>query len=78
LLKQFDYEALLHDEQIKIKYLNIKSDTPAEYTINPLGMVQRGWMTYFVVTFAGHQDLRLIALNRVKEAERTFCSRSKT
>jgi predicted DNA-binding transcriptional regulator YafY len=72
VVKTICYEALLHDEQLKISYLNIKSDTPAEYTINPLGMVQRGWMTYFVVTFSGHQDLRLIALNRVKEAERTF------
>ncbi|MEW6206024.1 MAG: WYL domain-containing protein [Pseudomonadota bacterium] len=71
-VKTICYEALLHDEQIKVGYANIKNQTPVEYVINPLGMIQRGWMTYLVVTFSGHHDLRLIALNRIKEAERTF------
>lgn len=71
-VKTICYEALLHDEQVKISYANIKNETPVEYVINPLGMIQRGWMTYLVVTFSGHHDLRLIALNRIKEAERTF------
>lgn len=76
-VKTICYEALLFDEQIKISYLNIKSDTPAEHVINPLGMIQRGWMSYLVVTFSGHHDLRLIALNRIKEAERTFVQTAK-
>lgn len=71
-VKTICYEALLQDEQIKISYANIKNETPVEYVINPLGMIQRGWMTYLVVMFSGHHDLRLIALNRIKEAERTF------
>jgi len=67
------YEALLQDEQLNIVYASRSKDTePKQYTVNPLGLIQRGWMSYLVVTFDGYEDIRLIALSRIKQSDRTF------
>jgi predicted DNA-binding transcriptional regulator YafY len=72
-VKAVCYEALLQDEQVSIVYASHSKDTgPKKYIVNPLGLIQRGWMSYLVVTFDGYEDIRLIALSRIKAAERTF------
>lgn len=70
------YDALLRDEQIQIKYQsrskNATEPLAKYYVINPLGVIQRGWITYLVVTFDGYSDVRLLALNRIEEAKRVY------
>lgn len=70
------YDALLRDEQLEIKYKSRskKSDKESSkiYVINPLGVIQRGGIVYVVTTFDGYSDVRLLALNRISHARRTY------
>jgi predicted DNA-binding transcriptional regulator YafY len=63
------YEALLQNRQVKIAYLKRGEKTPVEYTLHPLGIVQRGQIIYLVCTMFTYADVRLLAMHRVKEAE---------
>lgn len=62
------YEALLHSQQIKIVYQKRGTQTPVEYTVHPLGIVQRGPVTYLVCTLFNYEDVLLLAMHRVQSA----------
>jgi predicted DNA-binding transcriptional regulator YafY len=64
------YEALLGGSQVRIKYLGRGKAKSAEYDVNPLAIVQRGPVTYIVATIFKYTDIRLLALHRIKFAER--------
>ena len=60
--------ALLFDQQVKIKYVRRGDDKPREYVLNPLGLIQRGPVTYVIGTLFGYTDVRTFALHRVRHA----------
>lgn len=70
------YDALLRDEQIEINYKSRSKDGEKDqskaYVINPLGIIQRGWIVYVVTTFKGYADIRLLAMNRIQSAHRNY------
>ena len=64
-------EALLHDEQLSITYHAIGNDDAHPLTVHPLGMVQRGPVTYLVATAFEYDDVRIYAMHRIQSAVRT-------
>lgn len=62
--------ALLHGEQVAVDYHAMKGNTEKQYTLNPLGLVQRGVFTYIVGCVEPHTDIRLFAVHRMSDAER--------
>ena len=71
------YDALLREKQMQIRYqspaINATDQPPkpkpAEHRIHPLGLVQRGAVTYLVATIAPYKDPRILALHRIKAVE---------
>lgn len=63
------YEALLQDRQIKAVYRRRGDPEPVKYTLHPLAIVQRGAVTYLVVTVFNYRDVHLFALHRFQKIE---------
>ena len=63
--------ALLKSEQLKIRYTKAGADTAKEYTVNPIGLLQRGEKTYLVATNTKYSNPATYALHRIEKAERT-------
>lgn len=61
-------QALLFDKQISCRYYSAHADITADYVLNPLGLVQRGQITYLVATAEPHEDTRLYAMHRMISA----------
>jgi predicted DNA-binding transcriptional regulator YafY len=63
--------ALLQDEQVEVRYVgnNLKD---AELTLNPLGLIVRGAITYLVATAFKYEDVRLYAMHRIKKAKALY------
>jgi predicted DNA-binding transcriptional regulator YafY len=61
--------ALLEETQVACRYYSAHSDKTADHVLNPLGLVQRGQVTYLVATAAPHIDVRLYAVHRVLTAK---------
>lgn len=68
-VQQTVYEALLHDQQIKISYRKKGAMELSRYRVHPLGIVHRGQVTYLVCTLNDYQDIKLLALHRFESAE---------
>lgn len=62
------YEALLHSRQLKIVYHKRGATEPVEYTVHPLGLVQRGPVFYLVCTLFHYQDVLLLTVHRILSA----------
>ena len=62
------YEALLNNRQIRIAYHKRGAQGPVEYTVHPLGLVQRGPVTYLVGTLFHYDDILLLAVHRILSA----------
>ena len=62
------YEALLQGQQVRVMYDKRGADAPAEFTVHPLGLVQRGPVMYLVCTLFHYQDVLLLALHRILSA----------
>ncbi len=62
------YESLLDSRQIRITYHKPGALVPVEYTVHPLGLVQRGAIAYLVGTLFHYQDVRTLALHRILSA----------
>ena len=71
------YDALLREKQMQIRYQRPPYEPEAkpvkqregDYRIHPLGLVQRGAVTYVVVTIDDYKNPRILALHRIKAAE---------
>lgn len=61
--------ALLDERQVQCSYYSAHADRTATHTLNPLGLVQRGQITYLVATAFPHRDVRLWAVHRIRSAE---------
>ena len=64
-------EALLADEQVRVRYRSAGEAKPGELVLHPLALVQRGPVTYLVATAFTYNDIRLYAVHRFTKAERT-------
>jgi len=62
------YESLLNNRQAKLVYHKRGADSPVEYIVHPLAVVQRGPVFYLVCTLFHYQDVLLLALHRVLSA----------
>lgn len=56
--------ALTHKKQLFATYTAMQNQQHKTYLLNPLGLVQRGHVTYLVATVAEYADVRLFALHR--------------
>ena len=61
--------ALFEDTQVACRYYAAHSDKTTDHVLNPLGLVQRGQVTYLVATAEPHRDVRLFAIHRIRSAE---------
>lgn len=64
-------ECLFADEQIDADYLSMDASEPHPQRLHPLGLVNRGPVTYLVATAWRYEDVRLYALHRLTRAART-------
>jgi predicted DNA-binding transcriptional regulator YafY len=64
-------EALFSDEQLDVLYRSVGKDGAVPMRLHPLGLVQRGPVTYLVATAFSYDNVRLYALHRILEASRT-------
>ncbi len=62
------YEGLLQNRQISIQYRSRDDRESKERTIHPLGIVIRDQLVYLVCTFYDYEDVRQLALHRIKAA----------
>ncbi len=67
-IQRLVYEALLNNRQLRIAYHRRGAVGPVEYETHPLGVVQRGPITYLVCTLFHYKDIRLLALHRILSA----------
>lgn len=61
-------EGLLTEKQIAVRYHKPSSSTPHELILHPLGIAQRGAVTYLVATAYDYSDIRLYAAHRIEAA----------
>ena len=59
------YQALLEGNQIDVRYGDRDAKTQC---IHPLGLVQRGPVTYLVVRYDGYNNVRILAVHRICSA----------
>ena len=62
------YRALLEERQLVIDYSR-GGDNLRRYQVSPLAVVVRDRSIYLVCRFAGHDDVRQLALQRIRQAE---------
>ena len=61
-------EALLRGRQLKLRYRTRRDSEFKESLLSPLGLVQRGPVTFLVVTQRADRDPFLLAMHRIAEA----------
>ncbi len=57
-------QALTEKYQLHARYTSVYHQQQKDFLLNPLGLVQRGHVTYLVATVAPYTDVRLFALHR--------------
>lgn len=63
-------DAVLNCRQVQVSYRHPGADSPSDLPLHPLGLIQRGQITYLLATAYQYQDVRLFALHRIKSALR--------
>ena len=65
------HEALLKEKQIRVVYQSTNQETSKEktYRLHPLGILQRGPVTYLSAMANDYEDAYIYALHRMKSAE---------
>lgn len=62
-------KAVLNEKQLIIQYQSMDEDSPSTRTINPLGIVQSGPVTYLVACNEPKHQIRIYAIHRISHAE---------
>ena len=62
-------DALLRNLQLRIRYLRRGDKAAKEYTAHPLGLVQRGGVLYLITMLFDYDDIRLLVVHRIRQAE---------
>ena len=60
--------ALLKDHQLEVSYQGIHDQQLKSLTLHPLGIIQRGAVSYLAATAFQYQDVRLYAIHRFQAA----------
>ena len=60
-------QALSNSKQLQATYTALQDQTRKQYRLNPLGLVQRGHISYLIATVGEYDDIRLFALHRFTE-----------
>lgn len=68
-VQQVVADALLAGRQIELVYQRAAGEKQAGWIVNPLGLVQRGAVSYLVCTVFDYVDPRILALHRIKSAK---------
>ncbi len=68
-VQQVVADALLAAQRIEVSYQRPFEPNPAAMTVSPLGLVQRGAVTYLVCTVFEYDEPRILALHRIKSAK---------
>lgn len=63
-------EALLADMQLGVTYQRPDAEVPQSLRLHPLGLVQRGPLTYLVATAFDYSDVRIFAVHRIRAAKK--------
>lgn len=63
------HSALLSEQQLEISYASREKGATKNYRVHPLGIVQRGAVTYLVATISDYSDIRLLAVHRIQSAQ---------
>ena len=63
------HSALLSEHQLEISYTSREQGETKTYPVHPLGIVQRGAVTYLVATLYDYTDIRLLAVHRIQSAQ---------
>ena len=63
-------ESLLLNKQLDAEYQSINAEQPSVLTLHPLGLVNRGSVTYLIATAFDYADVRLYALHRISQASK--------
>ncbi len=66
------HDALLNDKQLQVVYqaANKKDQKEKTYCLHPLGLIQRGPITYLAAMANKYEDAYMYAIHRIKSAER--------
>ena len=71
------HAALLAEKQLEIDYAT-RGKKKQTHTIHPLGLVQRGAVIYLVATMYAYEDIRILALHRIRSAKELEASSQRT
>lgn len=63
------HQALLEEKTVQITYQGTGTKQTITLLLHPLGLVQRGVISYIVSTAFDYQDIRLYAMHRITQAE---------
>lgn len=63
------HSALLSEHQLEISYASREQGEIKTYRVHPLGIVQRGAVTYLVATLYDYTDIRILAMHRIQSAQ---------
>jgi predicted DNA-binding transcriptional regulator YafY len=61
--------ALMADKQLEVEYQSFESDKAEPRRLHPLGLVQRGPVSYLIATAFNYNDVLIWALHRMHSAE---------
>lgn len=69
------HEALLSDKQLQVTYSSTQQNRndSKEYILHPLGLIQRGSVTYLAAMANDYEDAFFYALHRMKSAQMLDC-----
>lgn len=62
-------QALLSEKQLKIRYQKRSENEPQNLTVHPLGLILRGQVHYLCATVFSYQDIVLLPVHRILEAQ---------
>lgn len=72
------YDALMRDRQLRLSYRKREHQQVVQYeVVHPLAVVQRGQLIYLVCMFAAYDDVRMLALHRITQAEMLYAASRK-
>jgi predicted DNA-binding transcriptional regulator YafY len=63
------HAGLLSEQQLEISYASRNRGEAKTYMAHPLGLVQRGAVTYLLATLYNYSDIRLFAMHRIQSAK---------
>lgn len=63
------HQALIDHRQVRITYQPRASKLSKSYAIHPIGLIQRGSVSYLACTVEDFEDPRLLAMHRIRKAE---------